>query len=125
MIKKRKARADTIFDYDDLLFLIRLKELTENPGNSKDKLKSPDAVGIHFDILKTKLNMSHNAFLTHLRRLSNYDFVKELKPVNSQERFKGSKINYLFITAVGKHFLELSFSFDFIKNKFNDLFLSK
>jgi hypothetical protein len=122
-IRKRTARADTIIDFDDLLFLVRLQEVLDSKIYDSHKFITPQGKkGIHFDILKTKMNMSHNAFLTHLRRLEKYNFIGVLHSAESKSRFEGVKLNYVFLHINGIKFKDYMLSIDMINKRFDELF---
>lgn len=108
--KKRNSRATTILDYDDLLFLLELYD-TKKQNQEKN--------AIHYDTLKEKLNMSHNAFLTHQRRLLSYELVNISQPLDDKERFSGKKLKYIYITDKGIEFLKYLGDFKAIQEGLN------
>ena len=86
---KRNARAKVIFDYDDLLFLKQLNKKTN----------------LNFNELKKGLNISHNSFLLHLRRLESYELVLTHEVDDIRIRFQGMPIKSVSLTKKGKDFL--------------------
>lgn len=108
-MKKRIARANTIVDYDDLLFLETLNKKEKN-----------GFISLHIDALKNKMNMSYNAFLTHYKRLSSYEFIKIILPMDKTARFRGEKIHFVELTTEGSSFLNAIKNTPTIKTFFED-----
>ena len=94
-MKKRTSRANTILDYDDLLFL----EVLDNKVNGS-------YIGLHPEKIQNIINCSRNSLIIHIQRLEKYGFIKRLNSINPRERFEGKPILFFEITEEGSQFFK-------------------
>lgn len=83
----RKSRSPVLFDYDDFLLLTFLNNLQEK---------------VELPILLKWLNISHNSFLIHIKRLEQYQFIEVVRGKD-----KDYKNKFISITEQGTKALEV------------------